>query len=273
MEKQLVQWPEAWPWSRVLKRMKKPLVFARQYQLRDEPTEGRLLPIPKMYPREALTYTQGQWCILGQPLRISIGVDPATKERDTKTGSRSAICVVGFNRDWDAFLLNVRAGRWDPHKLWAEIIDAWKVWRPLEVFIEEVTFSNVFQKMLTRETPVPARGVPAKGDKVERIVGTLNPPLSSGKLKFMDKGDPDVLAKLAHLRHLLTDQTEDAIEEIVQFIGETLDIVDALAIAYQNAMTSRAFVSASGPKVGGSVRDLVRGMTTGEDWINTEYGD
>jgi hypothetical protein len=265
-DRKLVSWPERFPWPRVETLMRKPLIFARQYQLRDEPPEGRLLPIPKTWPREALEMRDGQWRIFGQPIRTAVGVDPATKARETQEGSRTAIVTIGYLPNWDGFVLEVRCGRWDPDKTWQEIIEVWKTWHPLQVFIEEVAFSAVFAKMLAKQTPVPAQGVPAKGDKQERITGALNPYFHSGKIKLLEKGDPATLNP-----RWKDDQTEEAHREIAEFPGDTMDICDAMAICHSNAITSRAYATRPSNKLIRNVRGVLGGGSGG--WITTGYGD
>lgn len=270
--KRVVQWPEAWPWERVEAWKKMPLVFARQYQLREVLVEERLLPMPEglFYDQRILEFRAGGWLVSGERVRLATGVDPAATESELKDGSRTAIVTAGITSKMDKFVVEVKAGRWGPDRVLSEIKATWEDWRPNEVFIEEVNFSKIYGDLLRKNTAVPAKASPAHGDKIQRIVGTLNPEMTNRKIRIPD---PNQVADLPEPLSAVPAREGVAllVQEITDFPGETKDTLDALEHLIRNANSSRVF-AAAGDKLISNARRVVGGR--GSSWIaGRGYGD
>jgi predicted phage terminase large subunit-like protein len=244
-----VSWSEHWPWERVEQAMRRPLVFSRQYQLRESSPEDRLLPPPEFYDERLLEFRGGVWRVAGESCQMVTGVDPAMTSRDVSEGSQTAIVTAAVTTDRTKYVVEVRAGRWGPEKVMEEVEQAWKRWRAVQVFVEEVSFGRVYGDLLRRRG-VPAIGSQAKGDKIQRIIGTLNPEMAAHRVKLLEEG------------------MEGLVREIEDFPGETLDCVDALEHLVRNAATSRVYAT-GGDRLIRNVREHVRsgnGRGIVSDW-------
>lgn len=257
-ERKIVQWPEMWSWARVQEVMKKPLVYARQYQLKEVLDTDRLLPMPKFWQARTLEFRGGQFSIMGNPVRMAVGVDPATSERKLSGGSRTAIIVIAVFPNMDAYLVEARGGRWPVERVLSEIVEINRKWRPSGIWIESVNFQQIFRRLLIKETAVPARDSAAIGDKIARITGTLNPPMANGKILYPDDTDTDTRK----------DQMAEAVREVIEFPGETMDFTDALEHAYRNVATDRAYAQSAGDVIS-RAKQAARGR--GSTWINTRW--
>lgn len=253
--KHVVQWPEAWPWSRVEAAMKKPLIFARQYQLRVVQDEDRLIPEPRRYDPKILEYRDSAWRIRGEIVRMAIGVDPASTEGELNRGSRTALVVAAITPKMEKYVVDCVVGRWAPERVLKEIEEAWKKWQAYQVFIEEVNFSKIYGDLLRKRTACPAKASKAQGDKVQRIVGTLNPEMENGKIYFPEEGGGPGMAEI--------------IRELVEFPGDTLDCADALEHLVRNVNESPVFAVSSGKLISNARRQ----HGTGGNWIAKNYGD
>ncbi len=252
-EERKVQWPEAWPWRRVLEKKRAPLVFARQYQLKDVMNEDRMLPMPEYWTYKTLEFRNGRFTILGKPVRMVTGVDPAVSERKLSRGSQTAIVTAAITPSHDAFLVEAKGGRWPPSRVLEEIKATYSRWHPAAIFIEEVNFSAIYRAILVRETSLPCRPSAAKGDKQARITGTLNPPMSNHKFKFPDEPGQD-------------DGMREAIREVVEYPGERLDFLDAMEHMYRNVSNNPAYAKPSGNLIRRVGRAVGLG---GSEWIHT----
>ncbi len=121
-----------------------------------------------------------------------------------------------------------------------------------------MNFQQIFKKMLVKNTGVPARDSEAKGDKVARISGTLNPPMANGKIRFPDDVDGST-------RH---DQMAEMVREVIEFPGETMDFLDAFEHLYRNVSTDRAYAIGAGDVIS-RARHAIRGG--GSNWIKTRW--
>jgi hypothetical protein len=268
--KRIVQWLEAWPWSRVLEKKLKPLVYARQYQLREVLLEERLLPMPDTlwYDPRILQPVGTVWQINGETVRLATGVDPALTEKDTKDGSRTAIVTIAITGTKDKYVVEAKAGRWAPDRVFAEIQATWDKWHSSKVYIEEVAFSKIFVTLFRKETAVPVEGSPAQGDKIQRIVGTLNPPMANRKIHIPDP------SMLPPYDPLVEDAAREGmaclIQEITDFPGETKDLLDGLEHAVRNTDTSPVFAVAGDSLISAARRS----RSQGSHWIaGRGYGD
>jgi len=254
-ENRKVQWPEAWPWRRVLEKKRAPLVFARQYQLRDVMDEDRMLPMPEYYTYKTLDYIAGQFTIMGYPVTMATGIDPATSEKKLKGGSRTAIVTAAIFPNHDAFFVGAKCGRWGPNKVMEEVKATHQRWHPKSMFMEEISFGTIYRAMLIGEGPIPIRPSPAKGDKQARITGTLNPPMSNHKIKFPDEPGQD-------------DGMRECIREFMEYPGETLDLCDAAEHMYRNIMTNPVYAVPASKNV---VQNAKSWMQRGSDWIHRNW--
>ncbi|HXI01807.1 MAG TPA: hypothetical protein VNI57_01395 [Candidatus Saccharimonadales bacterium] len=190
----VVLWPEVWSLDRLLrKRRDNPLTFAQQMQC--EPTDLSQVAMPRakywdleyraadgqFRPAHTLVRQGGYWYMNGERLRILIGVDPASKGMELKKGSRMAIVTVGVSPA-EFFILEALLGRWGFTDGCIKVEQAIMRWGAEAAYIEEVNFSNAYRAVLVDSSHLPVYGVPAEGDKFQRIQATIHPQAYNGKI-------------------------------------------------------------------------------------------
>lgn len=230
-----VQWPEAFSWERVLGLKKKPLVMARQYQLREVLMEERLLPMPEDWDIRRMEMRAGAWFIDGKPVVIVIAVDPAMTESELNKGSRTAILVGAITKEKEVFVPYARFGRWGPDRVVEEISKAHTMWRSSRTWIEKQGFGAAYQKMLNKRN-IPALPSEAVGDKHRRIVGGLNPPMSAHQVHVLSASDQ------------ADNQVGELWVELIDFPGDTVDGADALEHMVRNVTNDPIFAVAEPKK-------------------------
>lgn len=233
-EQKRVQWPEAFPWERVVDLKQKPLVFARQYQLREVLMEERLLPMPEDWDIRRLEMKAGAFFIDGERVRTVIGVDPAMTESELNRGSRTAIVVGLVKPTKHVFIPWIRVGRWGPDRVMEEIAKAHIQWKAERTWIEKQAFGAAYQKMLNKRG-IPALPSDAVGDKMRRIVGTLNPYMSTHMVYILSASDQ------------ADNQVAEGWVELQDFPGDTIDIADAMEHLIRNVNSDPVF-AATPPK-------------------------
>lgn len=257
-ERKTVQWPEVWPWRRVEEKKKSPLVFARQYQLKDIAVEDRLLPMPDYYDVRSVSWQAGQLSILGKPCRIYSACDPATSEKQRKGGSRTTIITAAVDSERNIYILEARGGYYGIDKSIDEMEAAWGMWRSLTFWIEAVNFSGIYSRLLSKKG-IPARPSPAKGDKMQRLTGTLNPQMANHKIRYPDNAASDDRV----------DQMAVMIAEHIEFPGETMDFIDGLEHLVRNVDTNVVAAAPSGDVIKNARRKL-KGTRRGS-WLKTKW--
>ena len=257
-ERKTVQWPEAWPWRRVEDVKKKPLVYARQYQLKEVAIEDRLIQMPEYYDVRAISWQQGGLTVLGRPARIFAACDPATTEKEKKGNSRTTIVTAAVTAERDFYILEARGGYYGIDKSIDEMEAAWGTWRSQTLWVESVVFSAIYARLLAKKG-IPARPSPARGDKLQRISGTLNPQMANHKIRYPDNAASGVRV----------DQMADMITEQTEFPGETMDFLDALEHLVRNVDTNVVYSAPSGDVIRNARRKLKGKRRTG--WLKTKW--
>lgn len=261
-----VQWPAHWSWERVEKAMKKPLVFARQMQLKEAADEDRLIPAPTRYDPRVIEYRDGAWRVKGEVCHVVMAGDPALTATDLNKGSRTAIVVALVTPRLEKYVVYAVGGRWGVDKSVKQAEDAWRMWNAHVMWLEEVLAFKIMGNLL-RAKGVPCIGVPAEGEKISRISGTLNPDMTNGKLLF-----PEALpAEVGGTASLVGGpEMADCIAELEEFVGDTVDFADALAILVAQVQKSPVYAAAA--RTNKLIRN-VRGAAQGRGWLRSSYED
>ncbi|TQF71784.1 phage terminase large subunit [Pseudoalteromonas luteoviolacea] len=157
-------------------------------------------------------------------LKIMMGVDPAT---GTKNGDYSAIVVVGYDAESGVYyVLYAWGARQSDLQLAYKIIEIYKVWKPKQIWFEEVVFQKIYKKMVAREAAKLGVRLPLKGFKggnKDLRIQSLAPYVENGVLQFKES-------------------QELLIQQLLNYPKDHDDLPDALEMCVSKLENSGGFV-------------------------------